>query len=76
MSKALSTDSSVGLVRAFGTPATCVAKVTKFNAGQASMQAFFGQNRKTQFPIFKTQFRFFGQKSQIFLKNSAKTYEP
>ena len=36
---------------------------------------FFGQNRITQFPIFKTQFRFFGQKTQLFLKNSAKTYE-
>ena len=36
---------------------------------------FFGQNRKTQFPIFKTQFRFFGQKTQLFLKNSAKTCE-
>ena len=34
---------------------------------------FFGQNRKTQFPIFITQFRFFGQKTQLFLKNSAKT---
>ena len=36
---------------------------------------FFGQNRKTQFPIFKTQFRLFGQKTQLFLKNSAKTCE-
>ena len=44
--------------------------------GQCQYQAFFfGQNRKTQFPIFKTQFRFFGQKTQLFLKNSAKTYE-
>ena len=41
----------------------------------SSGRLFFGQNRKTQFPIFKTQFRFFGQKTQLFLKNSAKTYE-
>ena len=42
---------------------------------KGEIRLFFGQNRKTQFPIFKTQFRFFGQKTQLFLKNSAKTYE-
>jgi len=40
-----------------------------------TFRPFCGQNRKTQFPIFKTQFRFFGQITQLFLKNSAKTYE-
>ena len=48
---------------------------TSYKDERDSFRLFFGQNRKTQFPIFKTQFRFVGQKTQLFLKNSAKTYE-
>jgi len=38
----------------------------------SNMQAFFGQIQKTQFPIFKTQFRFFGQKLSYFWKTQLK----
>ena len=47
----------------YNTESVCNCKPPK-----GSSQAFLGQNRKTQF-------RFFEQKTQLFLKNSAKTYE-